>query len=70
MAERREKSPAASSSMAEREDILRNLRLKVAAMTAVRNKWYDLATEATKKLKAAEVYAALQLTLREAVREK
>lgn len=55
--------------MAEGEDSLRSLLLKVADMTAERNEWNNLATGTTKTLKAAEADFALQSTLCEAAWE-
>lgn len=55
--------------MADSEDSLPNLQSKLAAMTAGRDEWFDLATETAKKLNTAEAYIALQLTLWEAAQE-
>lgn len=66
---RQETSQTASCTLAKGEDPLRDLQLVVTAMTAERNEWRDLETESTKKLKAAEVEVALQLTLWQATRK-
>lgn len=66
--ERTETSQTASHPLAEGEDSLRGLQLKVAAITADRNEWYDHETEALAKQNAAKADVALRLTYREAVR--
>lgn len=66
LAERRETSQATSRPLAEGEDSLRDLLLKVATMTAERHEWYEQAAEAFGKLKAAEADVALKSTLWEA----
>lgn len=67
LAERRETSQKASRPMIECEDPLPDPQSKLAAMAAGRDESFDLTTERTEKVKAAEGNIALQLTLWEAV---
>lgn len=57
--ERRETSQTAICSLEETEDLIRDLQLKVAAMTADRNEWGDVAMLASENLKTAEADVAL-----------
>lgn len=66
LAERRETSKKASPQPAVSEDFLQGLRSKVCAITAKQNEWYDLANEASEKLKTAEANVALHPSLQEA----
>lgn len=56
--------------MAEDEDFPQGLQSKVIVIAAARDGWYDLANEASKKLKTAEADVALQLSLQEATPEE
>lgn len=68
--ERQETSQTASCPLAENGASFRELPLKVAAMTAERNEWYNVATKALGKLKMTEADVALQSTPREAALEE
>lgn len=58
-----------SQPLAEDKDFLRDLQLKVAAMTAERNEWYKLASEETETLNVASADGALQSKLWKAALE-
>lgn len=62
-------SVSASCQLAESEDFLKRLRSKIFSVTAVRDKCYNRANEALKKLKTVEADVALQLSRREAALE-
>lgn len=56
--------------MAEGEDFVRDLQLKIASMPIKRCKWHEIATRVAKVLETAEGDLAPQSTLREAALEK
>lgn len=63
LTEHRERSQTATRPVAEREKFFSGLQYKLAAMTAERNEWFDLARKTTKMLKAVEADVVLHSTL-------